>query len=103
MLISLWSDAGQSEDTFWRQTPASFRAVLDGTRRRLERDAEMQAMQSWQTAAFVAIAQSKNGLKPLDEYRQRRRKGGKATVAQMLGVLRDAAARGMPVTIRKVS
>ena len=102
-LISLWSDAGQSEDRFWQQTPASFRAVLDGVRKRLERERESSLRHAWETAAFTTAGQSKDGLKPLDHYLSRTRPGGKATPQQMLDVLRDAAGRGMPMTIRKVS
>lgn len=76
--------------------------MLDGVRKRLERERESAMRESWETAAFTALGQSKEGLKPLDHYLSRSRPGGKATPKQMMDVLRDAASRGMPMTIRKV-
>jgi len=94
-LLTAWAEAGQSPDAFWHQTPASFGAVMDGVRRRLEREQEAQVSHAWTTAALTRV----KDLKPLKHYLRRQ---VKQSPSEMLAVMREFQARGANMTFTKI-
>lgn len=64
-------------------------------------DREEQIGASWQHARMIALAQI-GKLGPLDDWLKEVRPRPKRTVRDMILALQDAAARGAPITIRKV-
>ncbi len=63
---------------------------------------EEQVALRWTGARMQAMA-SIGKLAPLDDWLKEVRPQPKRTVRDMIGALQDAAARGAPITIRKVS
>jgi hypothetical protein len=97
----MWAEAGQDEARFWVQTPASFRAVVAGVRRRLQREREDRLVLAHETAALGGAAHA-GKLQDVDHYLEKIRPRTRKTPEQLLRVLQDAAARGAPMTIRRV-
>jgi hypothetical protein len=101
-LLSDWALAGQSPDTFWSQTPASFDAVMRGAirARRMQGDADLAL--AYSVAALSAAAQA-GKLKSLSHYQRRGDRGNLAqTPQEMLSVFRQFKARGAPINIQRV-
>jgi len=94
--------AGQTPDTFWTQTPATYSAVIDGVIERRKYDQDAALVDAYTVASFSAAAQA-GKLKPLDFYRRRMRAKSLAqTPNEMLEVFREFQSRGAPMTIRRV-
>jgi hypothetical protein len=64
-------------------------------------DREEQVGASWQHARMIALARI-GKLGPLDDWLKEVRPQAKRGVRDMILALQDAAARGAPITIRKV-
>jgi hypothetical protein len=94
----MWVDAGFDPDTFWHQTPRSFQVAMEGVRKRLEREAEMQFRQAYETASFTAVAMA-GKLKKIEHYLKKKPEPP-ATAKQMLAALK--AIGGSTMTVRKV-
>lgn len=84
-LLTMWTQAGFGPDSFWTQTPETFRAAIDGVTARLKAESEGAISSSWNTAAFVGAAMSKGGLKPLRHYtgKQSRKMSNQEMLANM--------------------
>lgn len=95
----MWIQAGFPPDDFWQQTPRHFQLVMQGVRKRLESESQDQTRLAWETAAFVAAAQS-GKLKPLKHYL--RRPGKAQTPQEMLAAIKAIQASGANMTIRKI-
>ena len=91
--------AGQDESRFWRQTPATFDAVMKGVARRLDNEARGRTAQAWETAALGAAAKV-GKLKPLADYLPKT--AAKPDPKRVRRVMEDAIARGAPIRIRKI-
>ena len=101
-LLSGWVEAGQSPDTFWRQTPASFDAVISGVRRRLMREAESDLFRAYTAAQFNAAA-SAGKLKPFAHYKKALKADKVAqTPQEMLQAFKELQAGGAPMTIKRI-
>jgi hypothetical protein len=85
---------------FWRQTPASFRAVIDGVARRIRREERMALRQAYNTAAFNALTKTEGGLQPFDHYARPENRA--PTAKRILATLRDAQSRGAKMRITAV-
>lgn len=101
-LLSGWVEAGQSPSEFWRQTPASFDAVIAGVRRRSERDAEFDLWRAYTVASLSAVAQA-GKLKPFSHYRRKLTGGSVAqTPQEMLQALKAFQSNGAPMKISRI-
>lgn len=92
----MWVDAGFDPDAFWHQTPDTFGLVMNGVRKRLEREADNRVALAWQTGVFAATAQA-GKLKPLKHYL--RKSGQKQSADEMIAIMRDFKARGANMKI----
>lgn len=63
----MWCEAGFQPDSFWRQSPATFQASMNGVRKRLASEAEADLSLAWHVGAFTGAAQV-GKLKPLRTY-----------------------------------
>ena len=88
-------------DTFWRQTPASFDAVMKGaiTARKMQNDSDMAL--AYSVAAFNAAGRA-GKLKSLSHYQSRANRKVAQTPSEMLEVFKQFKARGVPMNIRRV-
>jgi len=93
--------AGQSPDIFWRQTPASFDAVMRGALKREQMRADADLSLAYTTAAFNAAARA-GKLKSLSHYRNKTKpQGVRQTPQEMLEALKAFKARGVPMKITR--
>lgn len=93
----MWVDAGFDPDTFWHQTPATFQLVMQGVRKRMERDFETSLSLAWHNAAFTGATQSKGGLKPLRHYlRKPQSPGEMVAMLKTMGAKSDMKVRRVP-------
>lgn len=95
----MWVQAGFPPDDFWQQTPRHFQMAMQGVRKRLEYESQDQTRLAWETAAFVAAAQS-GKLKPLRHYLSPNKKA--QAPREMLAALLAYQSGGAPMTIRKI-
>lgn len=77
-------EAGQSPETFWDQTPLTYRAVMDGSVRR-------EIVSAWQAARFAREERLRSLNHYLDELKPKRAQ----TADEMLAVLQCYADRGL--------
>jgi len=91
---------GHSEDSFWRQTFATFGAAMRA-RRRLAHIRMQEAFAVAHVSAEMTALAGIGKLPPLDEYLRRLEPPRKRTARDMIVVLEDAAARGAQIRIRK--
>ena len=73
--------------------------MIAGVRQRARREREERLTLAWECAALGAAAQA-GKLRPIEDYLNRARPGGGRE--RMIEVLREAQARGAPMTIRKI-
>lgn len=89
----MWCEAGHQPDSFWHQTPRTFRLVMEAARKRAEAEQERETVQAWQTARFIAESKTKRGLKQLKQYLGRKTEPRVQSPAEMLGNMTLLAAR----------
>jgi hypothetical protein len=63
----MWCEAGFQPDSFWKQSPATFKACMDGAGKRLLAEGEASLRFAWHAGAFTGAAQV-GKLKPLARY-----------------------------------
>jgi hypothetical protein len=93
--------AGQMADAFWRQTPASFDAVMRGVIAARKAQGESDMALAYQVAAFNAAGRA-GKLKSLSHYQSKASRKVAQTPAEMLEVFRQFKARGVPMNIRRI-
>lgn len=87
----MWCEAGHDPDAFWRQTPRTFRLVMEAARTRVLAEHESRISLAYHTALFNAGTKTKGGLKPLEYYLKRKPK--KQSLEQMRSNLMLIASR----------
>ena len=92
-----WAAAGLAPDSFWRQTPRSFAAIMEGRARAAKRNFELALSQAWHTEAFAR----EKRLKKLAEYLEGPPKA--RTADEILDAFLMFQALGAPMTIREVN
>jgi len=100
-LLSAWAEAGQSSETFWKQTPASFDAVLAGINRRNQRETEADLWRAY-TAASLSATASAGKLKPFNHYLRKLKPPVAQSPQEMLEALRAFQAQGANMTITRI-
>lgn len=93
----MWVASGFDPDTFWAQTPGTFQIVMEGVRKRLQRERDDRIALAWETAAFTRTER----LKPLKQYLGNGPAKRQAP-SEMLAALRAFQAAGANMTIRRV-
>lgn len=89
----MWCEAGHEPDSFWRQTPLTFRLAMKAARARSEAKHDLQVAHAHMAAQFNAATKSKRGLKPLKHYLPKRVKARRQSPTEMLGAMKLIASR----------
>lgn len=92
--------AGLNPDKFWRETPRSFVAIMDGVTRAASRKYDHAIFVAWHVAAFGNAAQA-GKLKPLSKYLGIKPKA--QTPEEMLAALQVLKEAGAPMDIREIN
>lgn len=101
MMLGRWLASGRSEAEFWRQTPATYTAVMRAEERVRQLAIEQQVALHHMSAQMRVMAGA-GKLSPVDEWLKRVRPQPRRTVEDMILALQDAAAQGAPITFEKV-
>jgi hypothetical protein len=91
--------AGLDPAEFWKQTPKSFVAVMEGAARRHRRDFELAITGAWHAEAFAR----QKRLKGLADYIGEKPKRRKQSPEEMFAILSQFQAGGAPIDIREVN
>jgi hypothetical protein len=94
-----WIAAGLHPDSFWKQTPRSFVAVMDGAARRQKREFDLMVSGAWHAEAFARTKQ----LKQLSDYTGTKPVRKAQTPDEMLAALQMMKAGGAPLSIRELN
>jgi hypothetical protein len=91
--------AGFDPDGFWKQTPKSFVAVMEGAARRQKREFDLAITQAWHAVAFDRTKR----LKGLADYLVVKPKYKAQTPEAMFAALMQMQAGGAPLSIREIN
>lgn len=95
----MWVEAGNPEWTFWRQTPRTFQAVMEGCARREERHAALAMATGWHVENFRRAGKN---LRNLGHYLKQFSSTPADPADEAAQAFQGLAERGL-VTIREVS